>query len=260
MMRFWLVLLIFLYPLTAYGLYQSSYYDFDGVLEYNYQTYRKESKEKLFQEKFTLSKLNDNGRDFLVIQSNSQALPANPEKFDKETITYYLINDQKKMSTYYHENKTVKDKNPFLSLKINFDWARKKALYRLNNEAERKQENNNFNLSSRTMLTHDLGPFFQDMVLNQKKDEPFTVVFPTGRMLNLRAKVTGTETVKTRAGDYLCRKIEMKPDFSLLSMLAPTITFWFMTQPPYTFVRYEGPERGLNSPTVVQELVGINKL
>ncbi|MFA5800599.1 MAG: hypothetical protein WC840_06650 [Candidatus Peribacteraceae bacterium] len=257
-MRFWLILLIILCPLAACGLYQSSFYDFDGVLEYNYQTYRKESKEKLFAEKFTLSKLNDQGREFLVIQSSSQALAANPEKFDKETITYYLVKGRK-MSTYCHENKTVRNKRPFLSLKIAFDWAQKKANYRLNNQAEKRQENYNFNLSDRTMLTHDLGPFFQDMVLNQKKDEPFTVVFPTGRMLNLRAKVAGNELVKTRSGEYLCEKIEMKPDFNLLALLAPTITFWFMTVPPYTFVKYEGPERGFNSPAVVQELVGINK-
>jgi hypothetical protein len=244
-------------PASAFGLFQADFHDFSGVQEYDYQTYHKDSGEVIFKEKFTISKLAHKGDDFLVIKTKGQALGTAPERFDKETLTYYLIRDDR-LNSYYHENQTLKENEPFLKLKMDFDWYKKKANYLLTEKQKHKQSS--INLSPSTVLTHDLGIFFQNMILKGRLEEPFTVIFPNGRMLNLKARVAGREKIRTKAGEFDCQRIEMKPDFPLLSFFAPSVTFWLMSQPPYGYVRYEGPERGPGSATVVQELVKVNKL
>lgn len=256
-----LVASVILFSLTfsALALYQSDFQDFTGVQEFNYETFRQKTGELLFTEKFTISKEKFKGNDFLVVKSESLAQEETQDQFDKKTITYYSIKNNL-LSTYYHENNTTKNDQPFLSFKIDFDWQNRKAHYSLNEFEKEKNRSKALKLSKNTMPTHDLGIFFQNMIINQQKEEPFTVIFPNGNKLNLRAKVKGQEKIKTKAGEFDCQRIEMKPDFNLISFFAPSINFWLMSQPPYSYIRYEGPERGLNSPRVVQELVSTNKL
>ncbi len=236
-------ILIF-FSLPAAALFQAEYYQFPRSMEYDYVTYRKGSKELLFKEKFNISKQRYARQDYVVIRSSSQPTDNNPDKFSKETLTYYQI-DQGKISTSHHENHTKKSGQTQTLFKIDFDWPRRTANY---GTAVR--------VNDRTVLTHDLGVFFQNMLLKDLNDVPFTVLFQNGNSLNLRARCVGEEEVAAKAGKFTCKKFEMAPDFQLISMIAPKIYFWFEAKPPYRYVRYEGPERGPFSPTVVQELVG----
>ncbi|MBU0629959.1 MAG: hypothetical protein KKC80_03455 [Candidatus Margulisbacteria bacterium] len=222
-------------------------------MEYNYLTYRKESKEPLFKEKFAISRQRYNNQDFVVIKSNSQPTDNNQDKFSKETLTYYRI-DQGKISTSHHENNTKNNGQPETLFKVDFNWPGRAASYLLSNKE--KNGTATVKINERTILTHDLGVFFQDMLIKGRDEAPFTVLFQNGNSLNLRARCVGEEQVSAKAGNFLCKKFEMAPDFQLISLVAPKIYFWFEAKSPYAYIKYEGPERGLFSPTVVQELVG----
>ena len=65
------------------------------------------------------------------------------------------------------------------------------------------------------------------------------------------------ESVKTRAGEFHCYKVEMIPRLGVLNVIRPFLQktyFWFTVASPHNWIRYQGLESGPGTPEVVMEL------
>lgn len=76
------------------------------------------------------------------------------------------------------------------------------------------------------------------------------------RQFKIQARVRGTEQVTTPAGTFSCYRVELAPRLlGPLKALAPKMFLWCRTDPPHSWVRYQGPVGGPGSPQAVIELV-----
>lgn len=68
----------------------------------------------------------------------------------------------------------------------------------------------------------------------------------------------GIETVKTPEGEIEAYKVELVPKLGVIGVLKvffPKTYFWFTVIPPHRWVKYEGFEKGRNSPEVIMNVV-----
>jgi len=65
------------------------------------------------------------------------------------------------------------------------------------------------------------------------------------------AKLMGTESLNIGGVVKNCYKIKLTVNLGILGALVPDTYFWVEIDPPHRFVRYQGLESGLNTPTVV---------
>lgn len=67
----------------------------------------------------------------------------------------------------------------------------------------------------------------------------------------------GVETIETPEGEIECYKVELVPKLGVLNVFQvffPKTYFWFTKAPPHSWVRYEGLEKGRDTPHVVMEV------
>ena len=82
------------------------------------------------------------------------------------------------------------------------------------------------------------------------------LVVSSTRQFRMSAQIKGTEAITTPAGTFSCYRVELSPKLPLpLKALAPKMALWCRSDPPYYWVRYQGPVGGPGSPQVVIELV-----
>jgi hypothetical protein len=69
----------------------------------------------------------------------------------------------------------------------------------------------------------------------------------------------GIEDVECPAGKFSCHKLRLVPDLGILTFLGkaftPDIYFWFAVDWPHFWVKYQGLEGDLSTPSIVSELV-----
>jgi len=76
-------------------------------------------------------------------------------------------------------------------------------------------------------------------------------------MYDVEFKQKGTETIKTPEGEIECYKVELVPKLGVLNVFKvffPKTYFWFTKAPPHRWVRYEGLEKGRDTPHVIMEV------
>lgn len=87
----------------------------------------------------------------------------------------------------------------------------------------------------------------------------FTLLTESPEIYSVRAEYRGVEEVKTPAGIFSCHKLQLVPDLGILTFLgkwvAPDLYIWFAVEPPHLWVKYQGLEGDLKTPTVISELV-----
>ncbi len=87
----------------------------------------------------------------------------------------------------------------------------------------------------------------------------FTFLNETPDTYSIRVEYRGIEEVKTPAGTFSCHKLRLVPDLGILTfigkLVAPDIYIWFTVEPPHFWVKYQGLEGDLKTPSVISELV-----
>jgi len=77
------------------------------------------------------------------------------------------------------------------------------------------------------------------------------------KMYEVKLEMKGKERVKTPAGEFEAYKIELSPELGVLNLvkgLLPKAYFWFTVAAPHFWVKYEGPENGAGTPSIVMQL------
>jgi hypothetical protein len=97
--------------------------------------------------------------------------------------------------------------------------------------------------------------YFQSLIANKIQQDKFTMLTDDGSTYGMTASVsTAPQTISIQGESISCYRVDMKPDLWIFASLFPNMAFYFRTDPPYNFVRYEGPESGVSSPVIVQEV------
>jgi hypothetical protein len=81
---------------------------------------------------------------------------------------------------------------------------------------------------------------------------------PEPQLYEVTLRPRGRETLTTRDGQIEAYKVEIVPSLGLLTLFRfflPEAYFWFSVEPPYTWLRYEGPENGRGTPKITMERV-----
>jgi hypothetical protein len=76
-------------------------------------------------------------------------------------------------------------------------------------------------------------------------------------MYDVEFKQKGIEVIKTPEGEIECYKVELVPKLGVLNVFKvffPKTYFWFTKAPPHRWVRYEGLEKGRDTPHVIMEV------
>jgi hypothetical protein len=195
-----------------------------------------------------------NGK-YIIVKSTSQGEDRDNEAFNRNMLTYYSMkNDLISVTT--HRVDISKESRPFTTTQIDFDWDRMKALFTMRDHESDKTTKKKIKLTKKTILAQASALYFQSLIEKRIAKDNFVMIIPNGNTYKMKVKIS-YEPEKLEISDkkLACYKIEMKPDLGFLSLVIPTLNFWFDSSAPYNFVRYEGPENGPMSPTIVQEVV-----
>ncbi len=230
---------------------QNVYYPyFKDLKELHYQTRYKNSGKMLFREDVAIQQTREKGENFLVISAVSRGEDGEEHK----TISYHTINDNF-LSTYAYRIETSKEGGVLQKIDIDYDWEHQMAQHRISYPKKGKRAVKNIPLDQEFIFARDTTILFPSLLAARAAETCLRIMIPSGHTLRIKALFSYIpEDFMIRSKKYSCYRVELKPDLPLFSLVAPKITFWYLSSPPYYFVRYEGPLGGPFSPTVVQEI------
>ena len=192
---------------------------------------------------------------YLIMSASSRGETDENKTFNRKMTTYFTLKDNL-LSTLSHRVEISNEAEPFTATQIDFDWDKMKALFTSRNYKSGKSETKNINLTKKTILAQSLSIYFQYLIDKGVKEEDCRIIIPAGDIYKMNIKISyKPEEIDVQGKKTECYKVEMKPDLNFLSLFVPGLNFWFKSNAPHDFVRYEGPEKGPLSPTVIQEIV-----
>jgi hypothetical protein len=103
-----------------------------------------------------------------------------------------------------------------------------------------------------------LGILMRSFIASGLKKYSFHLLTNEPAKYKMDLKLLCIENITVPAGTFECYKIQMSPDLGLLkiaTVFIPPTYFWYTTNSPHFFIRYEGLESGLGTPYVVMELL-----
>jgi len=103
-----------------------------------------------------------------------------------------------------------------------------------------------------------LGICLMNYPFSRSKDLEFHMMTNEPAHYKMTMVNLGKDTLVYGDKKISCYKLQMIPDLGFLGIFAPFVPktyFWYKTEPPHEFVRYEGLESGLNTPYIVMESV-----
>ena len=86
----------------------------------------------------------------------------------------------------------------------------------------------------------------------------FRLVTRDGKVIPMSARIVGEERVTTPAGTFRCHKVELSITGmrgAVGQLVLPAMHMWHRAEPPYVWVKYQGPDGGVGSREVTMELV-----
>jgi len=101
-----------------------------------------------------------------------------------------------------------------------------------------------------------LGAALANYPFAEKRDLLFHLLTNEPKIYPMTVKYIGMENLKLGEKTVACHKIQMIPDLGALNIFGafvPKTYFWYKTDEPYDFIRYEGLESGLGTPYIVIE-------
>lgn len=212
-----------------------------------YETRLKESDKLAGSSEREVQKARYGGRDYFVVKTIGRAERENIGKLTTLTTAYYLINPDGSVSVYSYEGESTKNGQPFTYFKLTFDWPARAAGWLFKFPEKKLTKAKTIELTENTVYASDLAPYLQACLQSDRLSGKLKLIIPTGDTYNM--------TYQIKAPENNAIRVDLKPDMGIFSGIIPTIAFWFQAAAPHQFVRYEGPESGPFSPTIVQERI-----
>lgn len=191
---------------------------------------------------------------YLIMQTSSQGETEENKTFSRKMTTYYTLKDNL-LSTLSHRIEISKEAEPFAITQIDFNWDKMKASFVTRDYESGKSKTKNINLTKKTILAQSLTIYFQYLIDKGVKEDDCKIIIPAGKIYKMKISISyKPEEIDVQGKKTECYKVEMKPDLNFFSIFVPGLNFWLKSDAPHDFVRYEGPEKGPLSPTVIQEI------
>lgn len=252
-MRKWLalgLLIVSIHP--AYALKRFNYPYFKEIKDLHYQTRIKDSGKIIFNEDVHFFLLKDSDQEFFVTSAESRGSAVLGEEIIRKTISYYLVAGDS-LTVYSHRAETFGPGEKYHFFELNYDCDKNTAQYTAGDQSKSSQKA--INLSDDTFFARDTTILFPNLIMNRVKEKKIKLILPNGFVINLKATIIyDPEVFEINGKKITCSRVDLGPEFDVLFFI-PKVSFWYLADPPYNFIRYEGPLAGPFSPTVVQELV-----
>lgn len=236
-----------LFPCSTFALYQA---DNPGIIfnkNYALTIVLKDSGQTILNEQVK----NVRSGSSVVCEVNAQQ--PGTGKTVKTNIFYSLADN--KLTTVAETISSSNEGTPLQYIKINFDWNKMTANYSAQDFASGKTTNRTIKLTPKSMLARSSSIYFQNLLAAKKSSDTFSLITPTGDSYSMTANISyAPQTITVKEKNYSCYKVTMKPNMGMLAMVLPEMNFYFETDPPYEFVRYQGPQEGPTSPNIIQEV------
>jgi hypothetical protein len=236
----------------ADALYHINYPYYKDLTELHYQTRLKSTGQVIFKENVRIFTLRSSGRNFLLTSAESSGASAPGEEFARKTLSYYIM-DGDTLTAYSHRAETLGPEKKYQFFELDYDWEDKVATFVSGNHF--RESRKTIQLSDNIIFARDTTVLFPALITRQIKETTLKIITASGRTFNLKARLSYTPEEFIISGKkVVCYRVDLGPELDILFFL-PKVTFWYLSQPPYNFVRYEGPLGGPFSPTVIQESV-----
>ena len=167
-----------------------------------------------------------------------------------------------------HSFLTVRDRagEVVLTLEKDFDHDKSEVRTRSNSPDEVDPDLDSFEMGGRLVDSKEIVSFLRGFPFpapssagDADPELEFILLDESPDSHSVLVTYEGIEDVKTPAGTFPCHKLRLIPDLGILSfmgrMLAPDIYIWFAVEPPHFWVKYQGLEGGLGTPSIISELV-----
>jgi hypothetical protein len=112
-------------------------------------------------------------------------------------------------------------------------------------------------IPSDTITVEGMAGVLRSLPFGGKKAFPLHLFTNDFELWKISIESRGREMVHTPAGDFDCYKVEMVPHLGALDIFRkffPKSHIWFTVAPPHFWVKYEGLENGVESPSIVMQL------
>ena len=258
------LLILFLLSNSAFALYQAPFPKTALNKDINLETRLKDNGQWYAQETIRTIKTKFDNKPYIVATSYStKEVEKNQVLATKKTI-YYTLKDLpagkagKKITVVSQTIEKTKDNKPWQSIQLDFDWSKRSAQYYKKEHDQNKESTKTYDLTDQTFPLQAIAFYFQNLIDNKIKEDSFVMINPDGENYKMNTKVSyKPETLTVQGKKISCYKIEMKVDLGLISAFVPSLNCWYRATKPHTFVRYQGLEKGLGSPNIIQEITSL---
>ncbi|OGC37016.1 hypothetical protein A3J90_05485 [candidate division WOR-1 bacterium RIFOXYC2_FULL_37_10] len=241
----------------SFGLYKVPSPNPLPTKEVRFDSYLKDSGSLVAEETLTFQKQETKKGSFLVLNSKIKTKDKDGKYFYSTNQANYLIEDGA-LSSASQTTKIDKESASYQDLSLKFDWAKNKAVFSKKDYVANENSSKTIKLTPKTMTARGSTFYLQHMIANKIKKDQIKMIVPNGATYDMNVSINFSPKVLKVSGKMIsCYKVSMKPNIGFLSMALPEMTFWFAEEAPYSFIRYEGLERGPGSPEIIQEIVNL---
>ena len=193
------------------------------------------------------------GKDYLVLTSRATGT-IQDKPFTSEIVRYFLL-ESGRISSYSIKGQTTSNGQPWTDYTISFDWPGLAAAIEYRDFQKKENVNKSVRIEPSMVAIQDLDLYLPSLPARGLKEEKLKALLPNGQTFGFLLKlVDRPETLDIKGQTVSARRIELKPDLGLLSIVIPNVNYWVRNEPPYELVRYSGLISGPGSPDVVQEI------
>jgi hypothetical protein len=139
-----------------------------------------------------------------------------------------------------------------------FDYAGATIRFRSEDLRSGGATTERLDLPADTLSIEGIAAALRMMAFEEEPSVDAHIFSPEPRLYDVTFETRGRETLRTAGGEVESYKIEVVPHIGILGLfrfLFPHAYFWFEVDAPHDWVRYEGPENGRGTPTIVMERV-----
>ncbi|MCX5749130.1 MAG: hypothetical protein NTZ10_02670 [Candidatus Saganbacteria bacterium] len=209
----------------------------------------KSSGKALWQNTIQYQKVNYKGKNMFYTQEQGSGIYG-PDKTYKSWVT--------RSYSFLQGNRLIPSEVQILMKDKNGKAVRKIEKY-YNAQTERvicvvNSNTKTFNFKDGMLDKEMMSACLMNFPFGQKDSMQYYLLTPEPAVYNMTVYYRGKETLSKDGGQIECYKLEIVPDLGAINIFGafiPKMYFWYETNAPHDFVRYEGLESGLGTPYIV---------
>lgn len=141
---------------------------------------------------------------------------------------------------------------------IDLDWTEGVARFQRQDLKKGDRQRKRLRIPADTLIVSGLATALRGFPFEAGGSVKVSLLTDEPALYRVELKSEGRKEVTVPAGSFSCVELSLDPKLGFLSVfkfLVPETRFWFALEPPHSWVRYVGPERGRGSPSVDIRLV-----